>query len=69
MQTKATLRFTTTEARSAMNVIAEHSTSIPVKSLWVMLSQRAIRAAADKLEFADGSVLRFDERTCGFLAT
>lgn len=69
MQTKATLRFTTTEARSAMNVIAEHSSSIPAGRLWDMMAQRAVATSEDKLEFADGSVLRFNAQTSGFLAT
>lgn len=69
MQTKATLNFITSQARAAMNIITQHSASLPTKSLWEMLSQRAVKSTEDKLEFGDGSVLRYDAQTSGFLAT
>ena len=69
MYTQAPLHFPATQARSAMNIIAQHSASLPVSSLRALVSQRAIKASADKLEFADGSVLRFDATTSGCLAT
>lgn len=55
-----------TVARSAQNIL--QSTGLSRQSVWAAMRARAVRAESNKLEFADGSILRFDPQASGFIA-
>ncbi len=56
----------TTQAKSALNVLS--GAGVTSKSLWKALRTTAVRTSDHKLEFADGSVLRFVPESASYLA-
>jgi hypothetical protein len=49
-----------TEARSALNLFSTFAEPLPAPRIWDLLRSRAVRATQEKLEFADGSSLLFN---------
>lgn len=60
MKTAQSLFPNATEARSALNMFSTLAAPLPAPRIWDLLRGRAVRATPERLEFADGSALVFD---------
>lgn len=60
MNAPASLFPNATEARSALNLFSTMAAPLPAPRIWDLLRNRAVRATQEKLEFADGSSLLFN---------